>query len=169
MRKGLTGLVVLLAVLVLATSVSAKAAPTTVVVDNYVVTVGQEFTVPVRITDVLNLYGYDVRVPHDRAMLQGVRVDHGGFLNQPWFVIRNGFWAWNGSGCNGYCAWYALTSLRPALPTSGNGTLVYVTYRALQPGVVTLQPWAQLSAPGGVPIAVTTQGGTVTVLASDKD
>ena len=165
MRKGLTGLVVLLAVLVLATSVSAKAAPTTVVVDNYVVTVGQEFTVPVRIANVANLYGYDVRVPHDRAMLQGVRVDHGGWL-KPGFVIRQGFYEWAGSGCNGYCAWYAMTQLRPSLPVSGSGVLIRITYRALQPGVITLQPWAQLSAPGGVPIAVTTQSGTVTVVAA---
>lgn len=163
MRKGLTGLVVLLAVLVLATSVSAKAAPTTVVVDNYVVTVGQEFTVPVRIANVANLYGYDVRVPHDTAMLEGVRVDHGNFLNQPWFVVRNGFWTWNGDGCGGYCAWYALTSLNPALPVSGNGVLVYVTYRALAPGVVSLTPWVELATIDGELIPVTVRGGTVAI------
>lgn len=168
MRKGLTGLGVLLAVLVLATSVSAKAAPTTVVVDNYVVTVGQEFTVPVRIANVANLYGYDVRLAHDTAMLQGVRVDHGGWL-VPGFVIRMGFYEWAGPGCNGYCAWYAMTQLRPALPVSGSGTLINVTYRAVAPGVVTLQPWAQLSAAGGIPIPTMTQSGTVTVVAAQDE
>lgn len=161
---------IVLVLAVLATGASAQGSKTAVVsVSNFTVTVGQEFTVPVRITGVSNLYGYDVRLPHDRTLLQGVRVDHGNFLNQPWYVIRNGFWAWNGAGCNGYCAWYALTSLRPALPVSGSGTLVYVTYRALQPGVVTLNPWVQMSAAGGVPIPATVQGGTVTVVANTKE
>lgn len=168
MRKTMTVLGVLLAVLVLATSVSAKSGPTTVVVDSYVVTVGQEFTVPVRITDVPNLYGFDVRLPHDRAILQGVRVDHGGWL-VPGFVIRMGFYEWGGPGCNGYCAWYAMTQLRPSLPVSGSGTLINVTYRAIAPGVVTLQPWAQLSAAGGIPIPTMTQGGTVTVVAAQDE
>lgn len=165
-------LAIVMVLAVLATGASAQSIgnrPALVSVDNYTVTVGQEFTVPVRITGVSNLYGYDVRLPHDTAILQGVRVDHGNFLNPPWFVVRNGFWAYNGAGCNGYCAWYALTSLRPALPVNGNGTLVYVTYRALQPGTVTLQPWVQLSAAGGIEIPATVRGGTVTVLTSDKD
>lgn len=162
---------ILIVLAVLATGASAQTSnkQAVVSVDSVTVTVGQEFTVPVRITGVSNLYGYDVRLPHDTALLQGVRVDHGGFLNQPWYVIRNGFWQYNGRGCAGYCAWYALTSLNPALPKSGNGTLVYVTYRALQPGVVTLQPWVEIGAPNGTLIPVTVQGGTVTVLASDKD
>lgn len=137
----------------------------TVGVDNVTVHVGDTFTVPVWIHGVTNLYGYDVRLPHDQDILQGVRVDHGGWL-VPGFVIRMGFWTWGGPGCNGYCAWYAMTQLRPSLPVSGSGTLINVTYRAVAPGVVTLQPWAQLGAPGGVPIAVTTQNGTVTVIAA---
>lgn len=165
MRKLTVVLGILIALMMFASIASADGGAT-VSVANYTVTIGQEFTVPVRIEKVNNLYGYDVRLPHDTAMLQGVRVDHGGFLNQPWWVIRNGFWTWGGPGCNGYCAWYALTSLRPAGPISGNGTLVYVTYRALQPGVTTLQPWAQLSAAGGIPIPVTVQAGTVTVVAA---
>ena len=165
-------LAILIVVAVLATGASAQdisTRPALVSVDNYTVAVGQEFTVPVRIAGVSNLYGYDMRLPHNTAMLQGVRVEHGNFLNQPWYVIRNGFWQWSGPGCNGYCAWYALTSLNPALPVSGSGTLVYVTYRALQPGTVTLNPWVQLSAAGGIPIPATGQGGTVTVIDSSKD
>lgn len=163
-------LAIVLVVAVLATGASAQGSKTAVVsVDNYTVTVGQEFTVPVRITGVSNLYGYDVRLPHDRAILQGVRVDHGGFLNQPWYVIRRGFWAYNGRGCAGYCAWYALTSLNPAAPVSGSGILVYVTYRALQPGTVTLTPWVELATPFGGMIPVVVQGGTVTVAAHSKE
>lgn len=171
MRTLAKALVIVAVLAVLATGASAQTASRQAVVsvDNYTVTVGQEFTVPVRIAGVSNLYGYDVRLPHDTAMLQGVRVDHGGFLNQPWYVMRNGFYAYSGRGCAGYCAWYALTSLQPALPVSGSGTLVYVTYRALQPGVVTLQPWVELGAPNGTLIPVTVQGGTVTVVANTKE
>lgn len=160
---------ILIVLAVLATGASAQSIgsqPALVSVDSVTVTVGQEFTVPVRITGVSNLYGYDVRLPHDTAILQGVRVDHGAFLNQPWYVIRSGFYAYGGRGCVGYCAWYALTSLNPARPASGNGTLVYVTYRALAPGVVTLTPWVELGAPNGTLIPVTVQGGTATVVAA---
>jgi hypothetical protein len=161
-------IVMILAVLATGASAQTGSRPAFVSVDGLTVTVGQEFTVPVRITGVRDLYGYDVRLPHDTAMLQGVRVDHGNFLNPPWFVVRNGFWTWNGAGCNGYCAWYALTSLNPALPVSGNGTLVYVTYRALQPGATTLQPWVQLSTRNGIEIPATVRGGTVTVVATKE-
>lgn len=170
MRRELTVLVLLLALVAMPVSAQGPtvARLATVGVDDVTVVVGQEFTVPVWIHGVSNLYGYDVRLPHDRAVLQGVRVDHGGWLI-PGFVIRQGFYEWIGPGCGGYCAWYAMTQLRPALPVSGSGTLIYVTYRAVAPGVVTLQPWAQLAAAGGVLIVATMQAGTVTVLASDKD
>ena len=158
-------LLVVLVLLVLAVPASAQDVSRSAIVgvDDVTVVVGQEFTVPVWVHGVSNLYGYDVRLPHDQSILQGVSVDHGGWL-VPGFVIRQGFWTWNGPGCNGYCAWYAMTQLRPALPVSGSGTLIFVTYRALQPGVVTLQPWAQLSAAGGIPIALTTKAATVTVV-----
>ena len=154
---------VVLVLALLPAVVNAGTAPAVVSVDSYVVQVGQEFTVPVRIQNVSSLYGYDVRLPHDRAILQGVRVDHGGWPI-PGFVIRQGFYEWGGTGCGGYCAWYAMTQLRPALPVSGSGTLINVVYRAIAPGVVTLQPWVQLSAPRGIPIPATTLGGTVTVV-----
>lgn len=158
-------LLVVLVLFAMAVPASAQNVARTAVVgvDDVTVTVGQEFTVPVWVHGVSNLYGYDVRLPHDRAILQGVRVDHGGWL-VPGFVIRQGFYEWNGTGCGGYCAWYAMTQLRPALPVSGSGTLIFVTYRALQLGVVQLQPWAQLAAAGGIPIAVTTKAATVTVV-----
>lgn len=159
---------VVLVLALLPAVVSAGTAPAVVSVESYTVQVGQEFTVPVRIAGVRDLYAYDVRLPHDRAILQGVRVDHGGWLI-PGFVIRQGFYEWGGPGCGGYCAWYAMTQLRPALPVSGSGVLINVVYRAIAPGVVTLQPWAQLSAAGGIPIPATLQGGTVTVVAAGQD
>ena len=159
---------VVLVLALLPAVVSAGVAPAVVSVDSYVVQVGQEFTVPVRIAGVSNLYGADVRLAYDPAVLQGVSVIDGGFLNQPTWVIRQGFYG-PGPWCPTQCAWYALTQLRPALPVSGSGVLAYVVYRAIAPGVVQLQPWAQLSAAGGVPIAVQTRSGTVTVVDTAKE
>ena len=158
-------LLVVLVLLVLAVPASAQDVSRSAIVgvDDVTVSVGETFTVPVWIHGVSNLYGYDVRLPHDQAILQGVSVDHGGWL-VPGFVIRQGFWAWNGPGCNGYCAWYAMTQLRPSLPVSGSGVLVNVTYTALQPGTVALVPWSQLSAAGGIEIFANTQTATVTVV-----
>jgi len=158
-------LLVVLVLLVLAVPASAQDVSRSAIVgvDDVTVSVGETFTVPVWIHGVSNLYGYDVRLPHDQAILQGVSVDHGGWLI-PGFVIRQGFYEWNGPGCGGYCAWYAMTQLRPALPVSGSGTLIFVTYRALQPGTVALVPWSQLSAAGGIPIYANTQTATVTVV-----
>lgn len=90
-------LLVVLVLLAMALPASAQdvARATVVGVDDVTVVVGQEFTVPVRIAGVRDLYAYDVRLPHDRAILQGVRVDHGGWLI-PGFVIRQGFYEWGG-------------------------------------------------------------------------
>lgn len=164
-KRSLVLLVVLLALV--AVPVSAQG-PTvarlaTVGVDDVTVSVGETFTVPVWIHGVTNLYAFDARMPHDQAILQGVSVSNGGFIVPGW-VLRQGFYAWGGPGCNGYCAWYAALQLNPSPPVSGSGTLVNVTYTALQPGTVELVPWAQLSAPWGVPIALTTKAATVTVV-----
>lgn len=161
-KRSLAVWLVLALALVSTASAQPVAQVAVVGADDVKVQVGQEFTVPVWINGVSNLYGADVRLAYDPAALAGVRVNHGNFLRQPWWVIRQGFWTWPGDGC-GQCAWYALTQLRPALPQSGSGVLVYVTFRALRPGVTNLGVSAQLSAAGGVPIAVTTRGATVTV------
>ena len=63
-------LVILLVLALLPAVVSAGTAPAVVSVDSVTVTVGQEFTVPVRITGVSNLYGADVRLVYDPAVQQ---------------------------------------------------------------------------------------------------
>lgn len=153
--------------LALVSTVSA-ASTATVGVDDVTVQVGQEFTAPVWISGVQNLYGADVRLAYDPAMLQGVRVDHGNFLRQPWWVIRQGF-SQPGPWCPSQCAWYALTQLRPATPQSGSGIMVYVTFRALRPGATNLTTLAQLSAAGGVPIPVNVDHGVVNVVDAARE
>jgi len=167
-KRSLVVWLVLALALVSTASAQPVAQVAVVGADDVKAQVGQEFTVPVWINGVSNLYGADVRLAYDVTMLQGVRVDHGNFLRQPWWVIRQGFWQ-PGPWCPSQCAWYALTQLRPATPQSGSGIMVYVTFRALRPGTTNLTTLAQLSAAGGVPIPVTTKGGMVTVVAVSQD
>jgi hypothetical protein len=133
-------------------------------VDSVTVQVGQEFTVPVRIAGVSNLYGADVRLVYDPAVLQGVRVDHGYFL-QPDFVVRRGFYG--GYQCSPICARYALTQVNPTPPVSGSGVLMYVTFRAVAVGVSPLAlQQVQLVDRNGSPLYKNVRSGTVTVLAA---
>jgi len=162
-KRSLVVWLVLALALVSTASAQPVAQVAVVGADDVKAQVGQEFTVPVWINGVSNLYGADVRLAYDPAALAGVQVNHGNFLRQPWWVIRQGFWTWPGDGC-GQCAWYALTQLRPALPQSGSGVLVYVTFRALRPGVTNLGVSAQLSAAGGVPIPVNVDHGVVKII-----
>ena len=150
----------MLVLAVLATGASAQTASRQAVVsvDSVTVTVGQEFTVPVRIAGVSNLYGADVRLVYAPAVLQGVRVDHGYFL-QPDFVVRKGFY-----GTPPYFARYALTQVNPTPPASGSGVIMYVTFRAIAPGASTLALSGILSDRNGVRLSFVTQGGTVTVV-----
>ncbi len=164
-KRSLVLLVVLLALV--AVPVSAQG-PTvarlaTVGVDDVTVTVGQEFTVPVWIHGVSNLYAADVRLVYAPAVLQGARVDHGYFL-QPDFVVRKGFY-----GTPPYFARYALTQINPTPPASGSGVLMYVTFRAVAPGTSTLALSGILSDRNGVRLPFVTQGGTVTVVATAQD
>lgn len=167
-KRSLVVWLVLALALVSTASAQPVAQVAVVGADDVKAQVGQEFTVPVWINGVSNLYGADVRLAYDVTMLQGVRVDHGNFLRQPWWVIRQGFWQ-PGPWCPSQCAWYALTQLRPAVPQSGSGVLVYVTFKALRPGMTNLTTWAQLSAAGGVPIPVTVDHGVVNVVDAARE
>ena len=159
--------VIMLVLALLATGVSADTAPAVVSVDSYTVQVGQEFTVPVRIAGVSNLYGADVRLVYDPAILQGVKVDHGYFL-QPDFVVRKGFYS--GYQCSPICARYALTQVNPTPPKSGSGVLVYVTFKALVAGVSPLAlQQVELVDRNGLLMNMATRSGSVNVTGAAQD
>ena len=167
MRRFKSLVLVVLVLALLATGVSAGTAPAVVSVDSYTVTVGQEFTVPVRIANVRDLYGADVRLTYDPAVLQGVSVDHGYFL-RPDFVVRKGFYG--PPFCNPMCGRYALTQVNPTPPASGSGVLMYVIYRAVAVGVSPLAlQQVQLVDRNGSPLYKNVTSGTVTVVANGKD
>lgn len=140
---------------------AASAAGTVILVNNAATGVGQEITVPVYISDVTDLYGADVRLTYDPTILTGVRVDHGYFL-QPGFVVRQGFYG--APACDPMCARYALTQLNPTPPASGDGVLMYVTFRALRPGTTSLTLFAELATRDGELIPHRATGGVAAVL-----
>lgn len=104
------------------------APPTTVSVGNYTVAVGETITIPVRITGGVNVYGGDVRLRYDPALVQGVSVTRGTYLS-PDYVVREAIYP------APFWARYALTQINPTPPVSGDGTFMFVTLKGLKAGV----------------------------------
>lgn len=158
-------LVVLLLALAVTSSVSAQGPVVsrlaTVSVGSYDVAVGDTFTVPVRIHGVSDLYGADVRLFYDNAILQGVSVERGTLLS-PDFVVRQGFYTH--PSVKGFYARYAMTQINPTPPVSGSGVFFLVTFRALRTGTVNLTLRQELSTRNGVMIPATVHNATVTVV-----
>ena len=162
-------LAIVMVLAVLATGASAQSIgnrPALVSVDNYTVRVGQEFTVPVRITGVRDLYGADVKLVFDNTILQGVSVERGTLLT-PGYVVRQGFYG--PPFCTGPCARYAMTQIWPTPPVNGSGVFMIVRFKALRSGTVNLSLWAELATRRGVNIPYVLQNGTVNVVAAEQN
>lgn len=97
----------------------------------------EEIEIEIRIDDVANLYGADVRLSFDPSIFEvidqdggepGVQLEHGDLLAPPLSVARNE--ADNGAGT----IWYAATQLYPTPPVTGSGALAVIHLRALGSG-----------------------------------
>ena len=132
--------------------------------------VGGVTTVDIRIEAVADLYGADVRLSFDPAKLKvqdantavaGIQVHVGTFPDPTGgrgFVVLN-----SADNIAGQIA-YAVTLLSPASPVSGSGVLARVTFQAIGEGTSPIAfTSAALSNPQANPIAVTTEGGQITV------
>jgi hypothetical protein len=120
-------------------SAGAQAQPetkATVAVGSTAVGVGLTSAVTVDVRNVADLYGADVRLQFDPAVVEvvdadpradGVQIQTGTFLD-PGLVVRNV--ADNVKGT----VWYALTQLNPSAPKSGQGRLFTVVFRGRKPG-----------------------------------
>jgi hypothetical protein len=129
---------------------------------------GQTAAVQVRIENVQDLYGLDIRVKFDPAVAEvvdadaesdGVQVLPGDLL-KPDFVVRNV--ADNAEGT----VWFALTQLNPSEPVSGSGVVFAVTFRgkragASSPLTITYQKLAQRT---GDIIAASAEDGELRVV-----
>ena len=127
-------------------------------------------TVPVevRIEDVVDLYGVDVRLSFDPMLLEvqdadgnpanGVQIQGGGFP-APNFVVKNE--ADNSAGT----VWYAVSQMNPTEPVSGSGVVVSVTFKGLTDGVSSVAfTYQKIVEKDGDPISATTQDGQITVI-----
>jgi LysM repeat protein len=132
------------------------------------INVGETIAVDIRISNVSNLFGVDVRLSYDATVLEvvdanslvpGVQIAPGNF---PDISGGQGFVAENSvtDGAIGY----AMTLLSPAPPVSGSGTLATITFRGKGAGTSAVSfTSVLLSDPSANQIPATWSNGTITV------
>jgi len=127
---------------------------------------GPETEVEVRLDGISGLYGLDVRLEFDPALLEVLDADDGkdgvqvspGQIPSPDFVVRNE--ADNASGT----LWYAVTQLNPRDPASGSGVVCTFSVRGLVDGSGEIRVVeAKLVDRSGADLPVETSGAQVTV------
>nr|MDO8135376.1 dockerin type I domain-containing protein [Candidatus Njordarchaeum guaymaensis] len=95
--------------------------------------VGEEFTIAVKIADVTNLYGFDIRLGWNTSFLE--HVSHSahvpknayadGVLWEPFLEVKNEVNLTDGT------YWVAFSSLHPAPSFNGSGTAFTITFRVI--------------------------------------
>jgi hypothetical protein len=137
----------------------------------YTKATGKEFTVSVKIVDVTNLYGFDIKLRWNTTFLEyvgsSVRVPRNTYLDG---VLWNPV-LWLADDVNQTAGTYciAYSSIDPAPVFNGTGTVFTMTFRVkyhpVQPepdANITLELYStDLAAKGGTPISHTTEHGTV--------
>jgi hypothetical protein len=132
------------------------------------VAVGQEVSVDLYITDVVGLYGADVRLTFDPLLLAvvdanpalpDVQVTLGPLLtSSDYFAVRNG--ADNGAGT----IWVALAQMNPSPAVTGSGVFLSIKFQALAEGASIVHVSSiQLADRNGSRIPAATQDGAITV------
>ncbi|MFQ5855701.1 MAG: LysM peptidoglycan-binding domain-containing protein [Anaerolineae bacterium] len=104
------------------------------------VSVGETVVMNIRVQDVNNLFGADVRLKYDSAVIEvvdantlvpGIQISSGDF---PDTSGGRGFVAQNTVNPSEGTIGYAMTLLSPAQPVSGSGTLASITFRGKASG-----------------------------------
>ena len=129
---------------------------------------GQTAAVEVRVEDVQDLYGLDIRLSFDPAAIQvvdadpatdGIQVQPGSLLS-PDFVVRNT--ADNQDGT----VWFALTQLNPTQEVSGSGAAFIVTFAGKSAG--SSSPisftYVKMAQRSGEEIPASTEDGQISVV-----
>lgn len=123
------------------------------------VTVGQSFNIDIRVSNVLDLYGWEFKLGWDPNLLNVVEVTEGPFLNQS----GNTFFTKKINNTAGYLL-VDCTLLGDVRGVNGSGTLAYVKFRAEKEGSCNLVLYdTKLVNSSEEPIDHTAKDGSVTV------
>ena len=159
------------AILLMSLSVSMGLAQGTMILvqpSSSEVDVEDTVTVDIRIEGVTDLYGVDVRLSFDPALLEvqdadgnpanGIQIQ-GGSFPAPNFVVKKE--ADNSAGT----IWYAVSQMSPTEPVSGSGVAASITFKGLADGVSSVAfTYQKIVEKDGDPIPATTQDGQITVI-----
>lgn len=135
---------------------------TVLLVAEKTVKVGDVFTVPIDVSDVNDLFGFQFDLSYDSSVLEFVSIEEGSFLNRGGTVATFCIDAEVTPGLirNAACVVQEPT----AGGASGSGTLMLVTFKALKKGATSLVlSNALLSDSNSDPISFTANDGKVTV------
>jgi LysM repeat protein len=123
-------------------------------------------TVDIRIENVSDLFGAEVHLTFDPALLEGVDADAGtaGVQIQPGAFLSPDFTAQNDVDQAAGKIDFAISQMAPHGPVSGSGVLATITFKGKAAGTSPINfVNVILAAPGGIPISAGTQGGSLTV------
>ena len=113
---------------------------------NQALTPPSTFQINVSIANVVNLYGFEFKLKYDTTILNISKVEIQSFLNLPTFFVKNETLEDQG------IYWLGVSSLAPASPKSGNGTLVKLTFKVTGIGSCLLDLYnTKLSDPSSPP------------------
>jgi len=166
------------ALLLAAQSAAAQPAVPTIVRPNpveVVVGANQTVTVTLFVEDVADLYGADIRLAFDPAVLQVVDADPAAtgiqiapmssFLKPDFVVKRKACNAANPADpdCpSGGVAWYAATQVNPSTPATGSGALAAITFRRIAAGDTQLRiTYQELATRAGAQIPAQVVDGRI--------
>ena len=136
------------------------------------VAVGATTTVDVRVENVANLYGAEVQLVFNAALLEVVDTDASreGVQIQPGPLLSPDFMAKNNADQTTGRIVFAVAQMPPHEPVNGSGILATITFRGKAAGTSginfsTTQPTppAILSNRDGMPISASTRDGSITV------
>lgn len=160
-KKALVGL--LLSILTLISpvffGVNFAQPPTIMYVDppNLSIPLGTQFTVDIKVLAVNNLYAFEFWLGYDTNFLDAIDVVNGSFLNPPSHVVVK-----NINDTAGYIN-FGWTSISPAPPANGDGTLATITFTCTASGKTPLHLYStSLFDFLNNPILHGTKDGTVT-------
>ncbi len=166
------GLALLVALLLSVPVGYGLAQGTMVVVDppSSEITVGAMTTVNIRVENVTDLYGAEVHLTFDPALLEVIDADPGtaGVQIEPGPLLSPDFTAQNAVDQAAGKIDFAIAQMPPHDPVSGSGVLAIVTFQGKAAGTSAID-FANviLSDRDGQPFSAGTQGGSITVTSEE--